>query len=88
MIERINISQPVSYKGLEDSFPEELRKPMLEIVRRLEVNTANVFNAIRTQVVVDTEILPALESGAAAAGTKNLATTEDIDMAVALASLG
>lgn len=33
------IQFPAQYKGMEDSLPPEMKKPFLELIRRLTINT-------------------------------------------------
>jgi hypothetical protein len=78
-IQRIDLSTPCSLRGLEQEFPKELQEPMLELIRRNETNREALIRDLRSQVVVDTSVLPSMTNGEATTETATVMLSSDMD---------
>lgn len=74
---------PNSYQGLEDFIPPELAGAMqplvLELVRRLAQNQSKLLNDLSNQVVVDTALIPTIQSGQGDTVTYSAASSDDVE---------
>jgi len=76
-LERLSLRVVSPMNGVEESFPPELRSPVIEIIRRYNANLEGLLRDLRAQVVVDTSLLPSVVSGEESASSisQSLATT-------------
>ena len=58
LVERFNVTLPARYQGIGDFAPNEIQEFAGEIQRRLDVNQSAIINALRSQVVVQKNLLP------------------------------
>ena len=68
-------------QGLEDFFPEEMKGPLSELIRRYQQNNESLINAIRAQCLVDSSLVPTQTSGATNPVETIVASTEDSETA-------
>lgn len=78
-LERFSHNRPTNFRGMVEYFPKELQEGMSELTRRNEMNEEALIRSIRAQVVVDTSILNAMNSGEDTTSTALVMTSVDMD---------
>lgn len=78
-LQNFQFQVPCNFQGLEDHATDDQKPLAFETIRRLSLNFETLIDALRTQVVVDTSIVPSLLGGEGTTTDNNIIVTNDLD---------
>lgn len=76
---RFSFSSPCKLQGTEDLATPDMQDFAFEIQRRIIQNQEALIDAIKAQVLTDSDILPVMNNGASEVTEVNIMTTTDVE---------